>query len=109
MRRKIAKDDICYVTATCKGCKTAFMIEDSIKHGMFNDEPPRNFYCPACENKRKKKSPIVDFLDKNNITDKIVRREFVRICKSPSAKHRRKDIMLKEAIEVSKYYKESEN
>lgn len=104
-----------WVTATCKNkkCQKVFMIFD--RFGKYNDEPTTDFYCPECEhngfkntrNKKNIKPTPLMFLNKNKIKDKIIRREFLKICKS-RGKNRTYESILKEAIEVASYYNESE-
>ncbi len=98
-----------WVTATCKNkkCEKAFLIYD--KKGEFNDEPTTKFYCPICEkngfkNKKEKETPE-KFLKRMGIIDKIVKREFKKICKTRSYR-RTYDNILKEAIEVAGYYRD---
>ena len=100
------KEYVGYVTETCKKCKRAFMYFD--KMGDINDEPTKKFYCPECEkdglkNKKTRETPD-EFLKANNITDKIIKREFKKINKT-RGKRRSYDSILKEAIEVAEYYK----
>lgn len=97
-----------WVTATCKNknCQRAFMLED--KKGEFNDEPTEKFYCPECvkkgfKNKKKGRETPEEFLKHNKITDKIVIREFKKICKI-RGKNRSYTSILKEAVEVASYY-----
>ena len=115
----INKECIGWVTATCKNkkCKKAFMIYD--KKGEFNNEPTNKFYCPECvkngfknkraintkDNKKNNNSPSM-FLNKNKIKDKIVRREFLKICRN-RGKYLRYNDILKEAMEVASYYNEN--
>lgn len=98
-----------WVTATCRKCGKAFMYND--KKGKYNDEPPTKFYCDDCVKKGFKNVKEVDtpdkFLKRNKITDKIVKREFKKICKT-RGNRRTYNSILKEAIEVAGYYKEEE-
>lgn len=110
--RKIKKEDLCYVTATCKKCKRAFMTPDSIKNGQYNDTPPTHLYCPDCEKtglkNKKKKNRLTpeEFLKAQNITDKLVIKDFKKRCKKASSKGRTYENILKESIEVASYYTE---
>ena len=97
-----------WVTATCKNknCQRAFMLED--KKGEFNDEPTAKFYCPECvkngfKNKKKGRETPEEFLKHNKIKDKVVAREFKKICKT-RGKGRSYTSILKEAVEVASYY-----
>ena len=97
-----------WVTATCKNknCQRAFMLED--KKGEFNDEPTEKFYCPECvkngfKNKKKGRETPEEFLKHNKIKDKVVVREFKKICKT-RGKGRSYASILKEAVEVASYY-----
>ena len=47
------------------------------------------------------------FLNKNKIKDKIVRREFLKICRN-RGKYLRYNDILKEAMEVASYYNENQ-
>lgn len=104
------KDFIGWVTATCKKCHKAFMHFD--KYGEFNDDPPTRFYCEECvkagnKNRKGKETPD-EYLKANGITDKLVCKEFRRICKNFRGKRLRYDYVLKEAIEVAGYRRNSD-
>lgn len=97
-----------WVTATCKNksCQRAFMLED--KKGEFNDEPTEKLYCPECvksgfKNKKKGRETPDEFLKANKIKNKIIAREFKKICKT-RGKNRSYTSILKEAVEVASYY-----
>lgn len=111
--RRIKPEDICYVTATCKNkdCQRAFMIQDSIKDGWYNDLPPTHLYCPECEAKgfknktvKKKKIAPQDFLKENKVTDPFVRKEFFKRCKGVTKPNYNK--IYKQALEVGQYRRE---
>lgn len=104
----VNKEFVGWVTATCKNpkCKKAFMFED--KKGEYNDIPTEKFYCPECvangfKNKRKGRETPEEFLKHNKIKDKIIVREFKKICKT-RGKGRSYTNILKEAVEVASYY-----
>lgn len=103
----VNKDYVGWVTETCKKCKCAFMYYD--KFGVINDEPTGKFLCPECvkkiekQNKNKRLTPE-QFLKNSNIKDKIVCREFKKICKG-RGKRRTYENILKEAIEIASYIK----
>ena len=78
------------------------------KKGEFNDEPTEKFYCPECvkngfKNKKKGRETPEEFLKHNKIKDKVVVREFKKICKT-RGKGRSYTSILKEAVEVASYY-----
>lgn len=101
------EQNIGWVTETCKKCKCAFMYYDKL--GVINDEPTGKFLCPECvkkvgkQNKTGRLTPE-QFLKNSGIKDKIVCKEFKKICKL-RGKNRSYDSLLKEAIEVASYIK----
>ncbi len=100
------KDYIGWTFAECKKCHKLFSIYDS--KGEWNDEFPTKFYCPDCQKvgfKNKKKAgreTPEEFLKGMGIVDKIICKEFKKICKS-RGKGRAYKSILKEAMEVAEY------
>lgn len=85
-----------YTYTICKKCGKLFLFNDT--DGEFNDLPPDNkFFCTSCKRYETPK----DFLKAYNITDKIICKEFNRICKK--AKNRTYKSILKDAKEIASY------